>query len=78
MARRDWYYQDVLSGEIEVQTVYEDERVLAFHHPRPASEVHAVVVLKEHVPGVLDPKALYGDLLTSMLQAISTPHPRSD
>jgi hypothetical protein len=33
MARRDWYCEDVLSGKIEVRQVWEDERVLAFHHP---------------------------------------------
>jgi histidine triad (HIT) family protein len=70
MAYRDWYCEDVLSGQIEVQTVWEDERVLAFHHPQPAAEIHVVVIPKEHVPSLLDPKALDGALLSSMLLAI--------
>lgn len=70
MARRDWYCEDVLPGNIEVRKVYEDARVLAFHHPHPSSDIHVVVIPKEHVPSVLDEKALDGDLLVSMLRAI--------
>src|SRR3972149_729240 len=70
MARRDWYCEDVLSGSLEVQRVYEDDRVLAFHHPVPAAQIHVVVIPKEHVSSVLDAKALNGDLLTCMLRAI--------
>lgn len=69
MARRDWYCEDVLSGKLDVQRVYEDDRVLAFHHPRPAASI-PVVVPKSHVPSVLQPTALDGELLTSMVRAI--------
>jgi histidine triad (HIT) family protein len=70
MARRDWYCEDVLSGKIEVKAIWEDERVLAFHHPRPQAEIHAVVIPKSHVPSILDVSALDGALLSSMIQAI--------
>jgi len=66
MARRDWYCEDVLSGNLEVTRVFEDDRVLAFHHPRPVAEVHVVVVPKEHIASLLDVKALDGDLLSSI------------
>jgi len=70
MAYRDWYCEDVLSGKIEVQKVWEDERVLAFHHPQPQAEIHVVVIPKTHVPSLLDPLALDGALLSSMMLAI--------
>jgi len=70
MARRDWYCEDVLSGKLAVQKVFEDDRVLAFHHPRPAREVHVVVIPKAHVPSLLDERALDGELLSSMVSAI--------
>jgi histidine triad (HIT) family protein len=70
MARRDWYCEDVLSGKLEIQKVWEDERVLAFHHPRPQAEIHVVVIPKRHVPSLLDPLALDGALLCSMMLAI--------
>lgn len=70
MAFRDWYCEDVLSGNMEIQKVWEDERVLAFHHPRPTAEIHIVVIPKEHVPSILDSKALDGVLLSSMIRAI--------
>ncbi len=70
MARRDWYCEDILSGRIEIDKVWEDERVLAFHHPRPAAEIHVVVIPKAHVPSLLDPLALDGVLLSSMVRAV--------
>ena len=70
MALTDWYCEDVLSGKLAVRKVYEDDRVLAFHHPRPAREVHVVVIPKAHVPSLLDESALDGELLSSMLRAI--------
>ena len=70
MTRPDWYCDDVLSGKLRVDRVWEDERVLAFHHPRPTSEIHVVVIPKTHISSILDPQALDGALLTSMVQAI--------
>jgi len=70
VARRDWYCEDVLSGKLAVERVYEDELVLAFHHPKPVAEVHVVVVPKTHVAGLMDETALNGNLLSSMIRAI--------
>ncbi|MHB1356349.1 MAG: HIT domain-containing protein [Anaerolineae bacterium] len=70
MIRRDWYCEDVLSGVLEVQKVWEDERVLAFCHPHPQAEIHVVVIPKQHVPSLLDPLALDGALLSSMVLAV--------
>ena len=70
MAFYDWYCEDVLSGKIEIRKVFEDERVLAFHHPHPTAEIHVVVIPKQHIAGLLDPLALDGALLTSMLSAV--------
>ncbi len=53
-----------------MERVYEDERVLAFHHPRPVARVHVVVIPKAHVVGLMDEAALDGDLLSSMIRAV--------
>jgi len=73
MAHRDWYCEDVLSGNLEIRKVWEDERVLAFYHPQPQAEMaemHVVVIPKKHVPSLLDPMALDGALLSSMVLAV--------
>jgi histidine triad (HIT) family protein len=70
MARRDWYCEDVLWGKLAVDVVYDDDLVLAFHHPKPTAEIHVVVIPKEHITSLLDPKARDGDVLTSMITAI--------
>lgn len=68
--RRDWYCEDVLPGRIRVEKLWEDDLVLAFHHPTPQAEVHIVVIPKKHIPSLLDPLALDGLLLSSMMQAV--------
>ena len=70
MAYRDWYCEDVLSGKMEVERIWEDDLVLAFHHPEPKSEVHAVIIPKRHIPSILDPEARDGLLLHSMVGAV--------
>lgn len=68
--RPDWYCDDVLSGKLEIEKVWEDELVLVFHHPKPTSEIHIVVIPKAHVDSILSPEATDGKLLSSMLQAV--------
>ncbi len=70
MARRDWYCEDVLSGRIEVERLWEDDLVLAFHHPTPHTGIHVVVIPKRHVESILDPAALDGKLLSAMVRAV--------
>ncbi|HEY7588643.1 MAG TPA: HIT domain-containing protein [Thermoplasmata archaeon] len=70
MARRDWYCEDVLPEKIAVERVYEDDRVLAFRSPQPMAPIHVLVIPKEHVESILDPKALDRDLLNSMVRGV--------
>ena len=70
MALTDWYCEEVLSGQLQVERIFEDDRVLAFHHPRPSARPHAVVIPKHHVPSLLDEAALDPELLVSMIRAV--------
>jgi histidine triad (HIT) family protein len=53
-----------------VQRVFEDEHVLAFHHPYPSTDPHLVVIPKHHVASLLAPEARDGELLSSMVQGV--------
>jgi ATP-dependent Clp protease ATP-binding subunit ClpA len=68
--KRDWYCEDVLTGKLKVNVVYEDERVLAIEHPYPTYVLHGVVIPKAHVASLMAPEALDGDLLVSMLRGV--------
>lgn len=68
--KRDWYCEDVLSGALSVRKVFEDQRVIAFHHPYPEAEIHVVVIPKAHVASLLVDGARDGELLSSMVLAI--------
>lgn len=70
--RPDWYCEEVLSGKLSVDKLWEDERVLAFHHPRPlpTEKLHIVIIPKAHIGSLLAPEALDGALLVSVLTAV--------
>jgi ATP-dependent Clp protease ATP-binding subunit ClpA len=68
--KRDWYCEDVLTGKLKVNVVYEDERVMAMEHPYPEYVLHGVVIPKRHVASLLAGEALDGELLVSMLRGV--------
>jgi histidine triad (HIT) family protein len=49
----DFYCKEVLSGKTLVETVFETDNVLAYHHTRPFWETHIVVIPKTHVSSLL-------------------------
>lgn len=68
--KRDWYCEDVLSGKLQVRVIHEDALVLAFEHPHPDYVVHAVVIPKQHVGGLLADEAADPALLSAMVRAV--------
>jgi histidine triad (HIT) family protein len=52
-----WYCEDVLSGKLKVETIWENDDVLALDHPKPVEPVHVVVIPKKHVSSIMDPQA---------------------
>ena len=57
---------EVLSGRTQVEVVRETERVLAFRHTRPQWAEHVVVILKSHVPSLID----FGDAPAHLLEEL--------
>lgn len=53
MMTRDFYCDEVLSGQTQVNTVMETDKVLAYHHTRPSYEHHIVVIPKIHVQSLI-------------------------
>jgi histidine triad (HIT) family protein len=49
----DFYCNEVLSGNVEIEKVWETENVLAYHHTRPSYKVHIVVIPKKHISSLL-------------------------
>lgn len=46
---KDIYCDVILKGLVEIRKEYESDQVLAFHHTRPYSPVHLVVIPKKHI-----------------------------
>ena len=49
----DFYCEEVLNGKTAVESVFETDEVLAYHHTRPFWETHIVVIPKTHVGSLL-------------------------
>lgn len=49
----DFYCEFVLNHKIKVNTVYEDEHILAYHHTKANWPIHIVVLPKTHVSSLL-------------------------
>jgi len=49
----DFYCDEVFSGRTAVETIFETDRVLAYHHTQPFWPIHIVVVPKQHVDSLL-------------------------
>lgn len=46
---RDFYCEKILSGKVQVERVFENEYVLAYHHTQPTWEMHIVIIPKQHI-----------------------------
>ena len=68
--KRDWFCEDVLTGKAPIERVFEDELVLAFHHPRPIAAKHVVIIPKRHIPSLLALEARDPVLLAAMIRAV--------
>ena len=55
-----------------MRTAAETERVLAFHHTRPAWETHIVVIPKAHIQQLIDVEdvSLLGEIMKVMITII--------
>ena len=51
---KDFYCDIALAGKVELDVVFEDDHVLAFHHTKPFWPVHIVVIPKKHIPSFTD------------------------
>lgn len=66
----DFYCDEVLSGETQVEVVRETAAVLAYHHTRPFWPVHIVVIPKQHVPSLTDLGDAPAGLLAELLDVV--------
>ena len=51
---RDWYCDKLLTGNVRVERIFEDETAIAFWHTKPRYPHHAVVTPRYHVNSLFD------------------------
>lgn len=64
---KDFYCDFVLTDEILVNKVYEDQHILAYFHTKPSWPVHIVVLPKQHIDSLLECDL---EMLSSLLVVI--------
>jgi histidine triad (HIT) family protein len=66
----DFYCEEVLSGKISVEKVWETANVLAYFHTKPFWETHIVVIPKKHISSLLTLEKEDAALLLELLTVI--------
>jgi histidine triad (HIT) family protein len=66
----DFYCENVLSGKIAVETVFETSDVLAYRHTRPFWETHIVVIPKRHISSLITMDAADNATLIALFDVI--------
>ena len=66
----DFYCDNVLSGNIQVERLHETANVLAFRHTRPFWETHIVVIPKRHISSLLTLEVSDSELFLELFEVI--------
>ena len=67
----DWYCENVIHGDLDVEIVYESDTLLAFQHTKPFWEHHIVAVPKEHIVSMASEEARNADLMAEIMGLMS-------
>lgn len=69
----DIYCEKILTGEINVDVLYESDRVLAYdrHNNNPAYETHYMIIPKEHIHDLEALSKKHGKLIQEMILVAS-------
>ena len=60
----------IIQGTIPSDRVYQSEDVVAFRDLNPQAPVHVLVVPKNHVPSLDDPRAADGKMLAAVMSGV--------
>jgi histidine triad (HIT) family protein len=68
----DWYCDEVLPGHADIETVAQDEKVLAFRPPRRRPGIdHVIVIPRRHVRSLLELPAEDAGPVIAMVQEVA-------
>lgn len=66
----DFYCDQIINGNLQVDIVWETENILAFHHTKPYFEEHVVIIPKQHIDSLSSPESTHPELAKGFLQGI--------
>jgi histidine triad (HIT) family protein len=66
----DWYCENIIEGDLEVEKVCETDLIIAFKHTKPFWEHHIVIVPKKHIESLAEPEAVDIDLIREIMHVL--------
>ena len=66
----DFYCDEVLSGNTEVNKVLETENILAYYHTKPFYPIHIVAIPKNHISSLIALTESDNELLLKLLEVV--------
>lgn len=67
----DWYCENIIQGNLEVDKVYESDTVVAFWHTKPFWEYHIVAVPKKHIISMANLELYDIEVITEIMVLMS-------
>ncbi|MDI6704364.1 MAG: histidine triad nucleotide-binding protein [bacterium] len=61
----------IISGKIQGDILYEDDKVVAFSDINPQAPVHVLIVPKKHIPTILDVKERDMDIVSHIYSIVN-------
>ena len=62
------FYQNVILGKINVDKIYDSDKVLAFHHTKPSYIKHVVIIPKKNIKDLVSLDEKDNDILIEMME----------
>ncbi|NVK31889.1 MAG: HIT domain-containing protein [Gammaproteobacteria bacterium] len=67
----DWYCENIIQGNLDVNKVYESDTVVAFWHTKPFWECHIVAVPRKHIISMASLELDDVDVITEIMVLMS-------
>jgi histidine triad (HIT) family protein len=68
----DCIFCKIVAGKIPSDIVYRDDKVIAFKDINPATEIHLLIIPKEHIAYLTDLKEQHASLIGHMILVANT------
>ncbi|MBY0378794.1 MAG: histidine triad nucleotide-binding protein [Burkholderiales bacterium] len=63
----DCLFCKIINKELSAKIVYEDDEILAFHDIRPKTDIHYLIIPKQHIASLYDITVTHAEMMGNLL-----------